>query len=184
MKQNLLIIPGFGESTDESPYQVLSSKCKKDFNVVMFTPIWNYRTAGSWLYDLRMILDSIDVRNTTVVSFSLGAYITLIAAETYPFHKVILCSLSPFFKEQLGHLPKPAEIFFGKRRFTDFSTHKIPKTVTCPSVFLFGSLDWSVGIDEAKRLAKMYKGIFEVVPNAHHELTDEYLQKIASYINQ
>ena len=143
----------------------------------MYTPIWKYKTASHWLSDLSGILDSIDVRNTTVISFSLGAYITLIASEIYPFHKVILCSISPFFKEQLSYLPKPAEMFLGKRRFTNFSTHKIPETITCPSVFLFGASDRLVGIDEAKRLAKKYKGIFEVVPNAHHELTNEYLKK-------
>lgn len=182
MKQNLLIIPGFGESTDEFPYQFLSKKYKKKFNVIMHNPIWKYRTASDWLRGLQGIINSIDVPNTTVVSFSFGAYITLIASEIYPFHKVILCSVSPFFREQLSHLPKPAEVFLGKRRFADFSTHKIPKTIISPSVFLFGSADWSVGIDEAKRLAKVYKGTFEVVPNTYHELTDEYLKKIASYI--
>ena len=96
MKRILLIIPGFGVSTDESPYQALAKKFKKDFNVVTYTPTWEYRTVSNWLRDLKGILSLIDVRNTTVVSFSLGAYITLIASETYPFHKIILCSLSIF----------------------------------------------------------------------------------------
>ena len=82
-------------------------------------------------------------------------------------------------------MPKFAEKFFGERRLADFSTHKIPETITCPSVFLFGASDRLVGIDEAKRLAKKYKGIFEVVPNAHHELTNEYLKKqLHIYINK
>lgn len=182
MKKNLLIIPGFGESTIESPYNEFIKKNKKDFNIVTYNPVWDYYTASRWLHELKEILHTIDTRNTTVVAFSLGAYITLLAAETWFFKKIILCSISPFFKEQLYLMPKPAEKFFGIKRMRDFSTHLIPKNITCSVVFLFGTEDWSVGINEAKKLSQKYKGIFDFVPNAQHELTDEYIRKVSLYI--
>ncbi len=182
MKPTLLIIPGFGETTDEAPYKELSSKFKEDYLIVPHTPRWNNYTATTWLENLSEFIKTIDVSKTTVVSFSMGAYITLLVSETYNFKKVILCSLAPFFKEQLHLLPKTAERVLGVKRMKDFETYSIPNSLQCPAVFLFGSDDWPVGIEEAKKLAHTYKAKFELISNSHHELTTEYINIISRYI--
>ena len=182
MKRTLLLIPGFSESATNAPYVTFTEKFKDEFCVVTHTPNWNNGTASNRLVDLKIILNTLEIKNTTVVSFSLGAYIALIAAETYPFQKVILCSLSPFFDEQLSHMPTAAKKYLGINRVNDFSNHLIPQSITCPSIFLFGSLDWSFGIDEARKLASKYNGIFEIIPDTPHELTEEYLLKISAYV--
>jgi pimeloyl-ACP methyl ester carboxylesterase len=179
MNHTLLIIPGFGESTDDAPYVELARMYKG--SVVTFNPKWNYRTATDWLRDLELTLEMLDTQNTSVVSFSLGAYIALLAAESYPFRKVILCSISPFFNEQISYMPPPAQKFFGKRRMKDFSLHTIPKRIKCPVVCMFGSDDWPFAINGGKKLSQKYKGTFELIPNTQHELTHEYLKAIIKY---
>ena len=64
----------------------------------------------------------------------------------------------------------------------DFETYSIPSSLQCPAVFLFGSDDWPVGIEEAKKLAHTYKAKFELISNTHHELTTEYINIISRYI--
>ncbi len=183
MKKSLLLIPGFGESISDTPYQNLIKAHKQQYSVFTFTPKWNYSVPSDWLAELELMLSKIDTDITTVVSFSLGSYIALLAAQNYKFKKLILCSLSPFYSEQLSEMPDPAKVFFGKRRVNDFAKHKIPKHINKSSVvFLFGSHDWPLAIKEAKKLSKKYHGAFEIVPNTHHELTDEYLQLIHSYL--
>ena len=66
----------------------------------------------------------------------------------------------------------------------DFATHKIPVNLKCPAVFLFGENEWPVAIKEAKRLAKKYNGEFTLVPNAPHELTDEYIDVISRHTKE
>lgn len=182
MKPTVLIIPGFGESINDAPYLSLRSKLNGDFPITRFEPTWGYHTASSWTNELKKKLATIDTKNTIVVSFSFGAYITLLVSSEYKFQKIILCSLSPFFKEQMHNMPKSAQVFFGKKRVADFNTHLLPKSIKCPAIFLFGSDDWPFGISEAKKLAKKYGGVFEIIRDAHHELTDQYLAKIVSYV--
>lgn len=182
MKQTLLIIPGFGESATEGPYRELARIFKGEFNVVPYTPKWNYRTATDWLHDLEQVLEKIDVEHTTVVAFSLGAYLALLTAESHTFKKVIPCSLSPFYAQQLSSMPQAAKKFLGKRRIKDFGSHSIPKVIKCPAVFLFGSDDWSFAIKEAQKLSQQYKGIFQLIDNTQHELTKEYIKVITAHI--
>jgi predicted alpha/beta hydrolase family esterase len=182
-KINLLIIPGFGEATSEHPYRGLVKKYSSAYNVITFTPHWDYSVASKWLHELDIKLSKIKTENTIVVAFSLGAYITLLAAQSYHFKQVILCSLSPFYKEQLHMLPDSAKTFLGKRRVKDFYTHQIPQQVKKGSyVFLFGSEDWVVGIQESKKLAKKYNGTFSLIADTPHELTAKYLSVIDSIL--
>ena len=178
MRKTLLIIPGFKESTVEAPYQELLRRNENEYTIITHTPHWNNKTATDWVQDLKVILSDIDVHNTTVVSFSLGAYITLILAETYAFEKVIVCSLAPFFKEQLPMVPPQAEKVLGVKRMKDFANHLVPQNLACPAVFLFGENEWPIAKEEAKRLAKQYEAEFEIIPKASHELTEEYINTI------
>lgn len=183
MKKNLLIIPGFGETTSESPYKEFAKKHVGDYNVITFTPRWDYSVASKWLIELENKLAKIITEDTIVVAFSLGAYITLLAAHKYQFKQVILCSLSPFFKEQLHKLPDSAKAFLGKRRINDFYTYPIPSKVKQSSyIFLFGAKDWVVGIQESKKMAKKYNGTFNLVDDAPHELTEKYLSMINYFL--
>ncbi len=183
MNKNLLIIPGFGESATDSAYKTIKNQYNKKYNVINFVPKWNYNVPSNWLAELRHVLSVIDTKNTTVVCFSFGAYITLLSAAETRFEKIIFCSISPFYKEQLSMMPEAAKAYFGKRRVKDFYQHSIPKSIhNSPAVFLFGSEDWPYAIREAKKLAKKYHGEFRIIENTHHELSENYIKVIATFI--
>ncbi len=178
MQQTLLIIPGFDESISDEPYQKVIKRYQTQYRVISYNPQWSYRTATDWLEGLDVVLKSVDARQTTIIAFSLGAYLALLAAERYQFKKVILCSLSPFYKQQLRILPPVAKRYLGKRRLADFSKRSIPNKVLSKLVFMFGADDWRVGIVEAKKLAKLYRAEFIVIPDTGHELNEVYLEAI------
>ncbi len=176
--KKLLLIPGFGDSTSDEPYQKIIKRYQKQYRVISYNPQWSYRTATDWLEGLDVVLKSVDARQTTIIAFSLGAYLALLASEKCNFKKVILCSISPLYKEQLHLLPPVAKRYLGKRRLTDFNKHSIPKRVLSKPVFMFGADDWSVGISEAKKLARSYQAPFVLVPDTPHVLTDLYLRRL------
>lgn len=184
MKKTLLVIPGFGESTKEEQYKKLISLAKKDFDkIIEVNPVWNHRTVTHWYQDVLKSLSGVNPENITAVGFSLGAYILILLSEHMNFNKTLLCSLSPFFKEQLSKMPEGAQDFFGKRRVKDFHKHHLPKkTQSSQTIFLFGTEDWVYAINQSEILAKVFKSEFVRIPGTGHELTDDYIEEIIKKI--
>ena len=180
MKKTLLLIPGFGENTKEFPYSELISSAEKiGFNkIIEINPLWNYRTATDWYAEILEKLKDIDSENTVAVGFSLGAYVLLQLSEKKKFYKSIICSISPYFKEQILKMPKEAKVFFGKRRVEDFKKHSLPVKNNSKKIFIFGDQDWPYAIEESKLLAKIHTSEFKLVKDSGHELTNNYIKVI------
>ncbi|HRH22520.1 MAG TPA: alpha/beta hydrolase [Candidatus Paceibacterota bacterium] len=183
MTKDVLIIPGFGENETEESYKKLKERILAvgDSTVRFYNPKWNRGTTKNWLADFEKT--SGIKPETIVIGFSMGAYITLLLAEHHNASKIVFASLSPYFKENISLVPDSAKKFFGKKRIEDFLRYSVPENIkTQNPVFLFGELDWDIAIDQAKRLAKKYNGLFEFIGNTPHELTEEYINKIVDQV--
>ncbi len=183
MMKDVLIIPGFGENETEESYKKLKERILAASNstVRFYNPKWNHGTTKNWLADFEKMSEI--KPETIVIGFSMGAYITLLLAEHYNASKIVLASLSPYFKENINLVPDSAKKFFGKKRIEEFLKHSVPEKIkTQNATFLFGDLDWEIAIDQAKRLAKKYNGAFEFIENTPHELTEEYIKKIVDQV--
>lgn len=181
MQQILLIIPGFGENTEEKPYQEISKYAKSVgyTKIVEINPTWNDTTASDWYEEVKKGISQLKTNETTVVAFSFGAYISLILAKDLNFKKVIFCSFSPYFKEHLADIPEVAKEFLGKKRIDDFKNFSLPvKLSSEKNIFLFGEKEWSYAIEQAHKYSKKQKSTFKLIKNAIHELNDEYLKEI------
>jgi predicted alpha/beta hydrolase family esterase len=184
MSKDILIIPGFGEDGTMKPYQKLKAEISNELKGVtirFYNPQWNYRTTKNWIVDFEA---SSEIKpNTTIIGFSMGAYIALLLAERHIAQNVILASLSPYFKENIPSIPDESKKFFGKRKIESFLKYSIPKNIQTKNIsLLFGDKDWQIAIDQAKILAKKYHGNFNFIENTGHELTDQYIIKIVGQI--
>lgn len=175
-----IVIPGFGESRSDAEYKTLEKKLKATSAVVVkfYNPIWDRRTIKHWLSDFEKEFSVNNLGDTILVGFSMGSLIALMLAEKFNFKKVLLASLSPYFKNNIKDIPAEASNFFGKNRMAAFSELRRPEKIKCKSIFLFGDQDWPIAISQARELASLYKGKFILVKDTPHELTVEYIRII------
>ena len=189
MAKVVYIIPGFTEDTNMEGYQRVM-KFFKTHNVIPI-PVkisWKYKTMSDYV---NQFMDQYKETQDEVYlfGFSYGAMIALISAIKIRPRKLFLCSLSPFFKEDLKYLKKSWKKLYGKKRlddFKNFSFNDITKQLKCEVVLFAGSkeyLDVIRRVNDASRKLKNSKLI--IAKGARHDiLQDEYSQSLKQYIFQ
>lgn len=182
----LYIIPGFGEKTEDQGYKdIVKLGNEKGYKVVKVNPVWERNTINKWLSDFNEMVDKDKNQQAIVIGFSFGAYIAALSSINHHFKKIIFCSLSPYFKEDIPKLPELAYKMLGKRRIKDFSTHEFPQSINIPAIFLVGDKDIPLVI---KRVEKSYKNWtgqkkIQILPNVHHDINHTaYLKAIEKYL--
>ncbi len=188
MKKVVYIIPGFTENTFSSKYQ----KIMKFFRSRNITPIpinisWKRRTMSHYTQEF---LKQYQGRNgeVYVFGFSFGAMIALITSPIIKPKLLILCSLSPYFKEDLAYIKKAWKRGIGKRRFEDFrkySFNTLSKKVKSKMILIRGGEEVSQVKRRVKDAHKKLRGSkLILIKGAKHNLAqEEYreaLQKIIS----
>lgn len=74
--------------------------------------------------------------------FSFGAMVAFIASAEINPKLQLLCSLSPYFKEDLPHLKKSWKNYFGKKRMADmktFSFNEFSRKTQCRTILVAGT---------------------------------------------
>lgn len=178
-----IIIPGFGESAKDKEYKTLKKQIRMiypDSVVDFYNPIWDRKTIKHWINDFKIKFKGINSTEFILMGFSLGSYIALTLTKELTFKKVILASLSPYFKENVKNIPADAAKFMGKKRMRDFADNTLPSSINTKVSFLFGDQDWKDAIIQAEKLAEKYNGKFILIKNTGHELTEEYIKKITT----
>lgn len=185
MPKTLILIPGFGGTTNGKPYQDIISYAKsKKYTIIPINPIWKYRTVSHWYEDAQNKIKGISPKDTVLLGFSLGAYIALLLAQHTPFHTTILCSLSPYFKEQLKDTPAIVKQILGKRRIQDFERHSLRRDlVSKKNTILFGDKEWEYAKHEGEKYSHTQKANFISVPDTEHELNQNYLIAIKKILS-
>lgn len=151
-----------------------------------FVPIdWKYKTIDDWVEQVRRQIPASNIKNSLLSGFSFGSMIALaIAAETNP-KKLLLFSLSPYFKEDMP-LPPSYERWAGKRRvenFKHFSFNKLASEIKCPTILFVGSKEISKYEDTNHRGSEAEKRIKDsklvVVNGVGHDVADpKYIETI------
>lgn len=178
----LYIIPGFGESIKDDGYKRISMFANKNgYKVIPIEVVWKNRTASRWLTQIREVVDLNGHDNATVLGFSFGAYLTILLSQEYKFKKIIVCSLSPYFSDDIKNLPMLAHKILGKRRIENFKQIHFPKNNLTSVVFYIGLEDLDIVINRVKKAYKVWRGNKEIISidKVGHEIENEsYLQKI------
>ncbi len=185
----LFIVPGFGETGKESCYKEISKCAKsKGFKSITISVVWDRNTLSTWIKEVKKILDKYsreELRESIILGFSFGALISQEIAKDIIFDKVISCSCSPYYKENLKYFPKEVYVFFGKKRMKDFENYSInsyKKSKIRNFIAFFGEKDWDIGQKTSKKISEYLGGAFQIIPETEHELSPLYIKKIQNKI--
>ncbi len=185
------IIPGFRQSTTDPAWQAIKSMIiPKGHKVVMVQPKWSYHTLTDWVKDLNTIRQSCP-GDHGLLGFSFGAMIAFVSAAKQPAQVTILCSLSPYFQEDLSLLRPWWKEKTGKHRIADFanlSFNQLAKKQTGQTYLLVGENEvpeCRQRFDKAMEMLPKVQG--QVVPKAGHNIDHinylASLQKVVSNLS-
>ena len=103
--KTLYVIPWYKHNIKTSWYsEIINSARGKWIKVIFMNISWKYRVMSDYINQAERLIK--DTKNTGVLWFSFWAMIALRLSQKYKFNKVFLCSLSPYFSEDLVCHPR------------------------------------------------------------------------------
>lgn len=187
MLKTLFIIPGIGESIRSNSYTRIAKQAKKlGIKVVPVSIHW-YENMVTSDY-LKEALAKIKKRYSkdecnAILGFSVGALIAVQVARKIKFNHVFLCSLSPYFKNDIWELPNEAKEYLGNSFMSDLRKYTFPKELNSHVSFFFGKDDWPIAIAKARqkfRSLHAEKKDFNLIKRTKHELSAKYIDQIVA----
>ena len=186
------IIPGFGYSGKEKEYQKIAGFFKnKDIKPIVIHIRWKRHTFSEYVEEARrqIVSQSALSDELYLLGFSFGAMITFVLSSELRFEKQILCSLSPYFKEDMPKIKKWWRNMLGKRRTEEFeklSFAKIAQKTDCETTVLYGNQE---GVEVERRAVdtgrKIRNSRLVVLAGVRHDISDKrYLVEIENIIKE
>lgn len=192
MKKIAYIIPGYNESHLRQRGYSKVAKFFEDQGVeVVHVDIdWNYKSVkkfSDYSEQFLSVYKKPRGAEVYVLGFSYGATVAfLTAAKTKP-KALILCSLSPYFEEDLNGL-KPAWVKWFRKNFTesDYSFTKLAPMVKSKTHLIVGNKEPEVCSIRAKdAVKKLLDAHLNIAKNAEHKIGQkEYLETVQKVISK
>lgn len=187
MKKIAYIIPGFRHSTNAKEYKEVAKLFElRQIKTVPIKIHWKYRTMTDYVDEFLAQVKHEKDDEAYLFGFSWGAMIALISARKIKPKKLILASLSPYFREDLPAMKNWWRLNVGKKRELDFKKYEfnaIAKRINCPTILLAGEKEcqkykrFKYRVNDAHKKIKNSKLI--MILNAKHDLGQkEYLEAI------
>ncbi len=183
------IIPGFTEDSKEKKYQDIARMFqKRGIKPIIVGIDWKRKVMSDYVAQFLKEAEKCDAKEIYILGFSFGAVISFISSQKINPKTQILCSLSPYFKEDLPHIRARWKNFMGKKRIADFecnfSAKKIAKSTKCKTYLLAGTEE---GIEVERRFKATGKEIKNCesikVHGSKHDISNpEYLNEISKII--
>lgn len=191
IKSVVYVIPGFMHSTTRKEYKNVAKFFEEKGIEVVFVQIdWKYKTISDWVEQFLTKYHKNDKRKKYLFGFSYGAMIAFISSLSTEINTQILCSLSPYFHEDLPGLPAKWKKGIGKRRVKDFN--KLNMSILAPKVKTKTYLLY--GTKEGKYIEKRANDVFQrlkcekylmKVKDAKHDIGNkEYLKQIQKIVEK
>lgn len=163
----VFIIPGFRHKVSQKSYKDLAGRFRKaGYFVVSVSIEWRSTTIIDNLacffkqYEKVMKQQPLTQSDVYIVGFSYGALIAFLAATKINIQGLMLCSLSPFFKEDLPKKIPTNSSFLEEKRYEVFSslkTKEIAKKVKAKKIMML------YGEKESKKLINRTKSAFRAI---------------------
>lgn len=156
----------------KSYQKVMNCFREKGFEAVPINITWKQNTMRDYVEEFISQLKIETGNEVHAFGFSFGAMIIFLAAPFIRFKQIYLCSLSPYFREDLFSLTKTDKKLLGKKRIEYFQTisfNAVAKYVLCSTVLTVGAREASSVRHRtyaAKQKIKESKLI--IIPDARH----------------
>lgn len=188
MSKILYLIPGFGEDTKLEKYSEVKNIFKKQkFKIIPIKITWKYKTMSDYVREfLKQYKQHSNSDDVYILGFSYGAIISIIVSTQVHLKAQFVCSLSPFFKEDLPTIKERRKRYIGLKRLSDFeslSFNQLAKNITCKTYIFAGTKEWPEVEKRAKNASKLIKNneLF-MIDGAKHDIWQkvylELLQKV------
>ncbi|MBI2411425.1 MAG: hypothetical protein HYV32_06050 [Candidatus Kerfeldbacteria bacterium] len=186
--KKVYIIPGFTHTAKHAGYSSIQRYCRKrgvDAQVVHID--WKNKTMSDYV---EQFLEQYEKQSkTAVLGFSFGAMIATIAQQYAQADRLLLCSLSPYFKEDISKLKPAWKKSIGKNRVNNFQKHSftaIAKQITAKTDIIAGDKEGREVMHRASQAHTFIKkSVLHVLPGVKHDIADKhYQQKIQQIITE
>ncbi len=186
------IIPGFSESEKNNPaYRKIAGFFKKkDIRPVIVDIEWKRKTMSEYVRQFQKIyLEKNQGAEIYFFGFSYGAMIAFISSVEVKPKMQVLCSLSPFFREDFPRIREWWKKYIGKKRLKDFrhiSFDALADKIVSDTIILAGNKEGSEVDCRAKDAHKKIKNSrLIIIQNAKHAIQqDEYLAEVKKIISE
>ncbi len=162
-KKTIFIIPGYTEQATQTQYQPLCNFFEENQYLVQKPEItWKYRTMSDYVSYFTDFYVQHKTDYNDVLGFSFGAMIAFISAPQLQPDSLYLCSLSPYFRDDLPGLKKTWLKQIGRRRVEHFRTldaKQLGRKIDMPTTIFCGD-------KEDKSVMKRCTQTSQEVPNA------------------
>jgi pimeloyl-ACP methyl ester carboxylesterase len=178
VKRKVYVIPGFGDSPSGKPY-INVRKCFENAGVQckVVSIRWKYNSVFDYVDQFMITYRPRKNSEVYIFGFSFGALIALMVSTYINPTKLYLCSLSPFFQEDIKKNGAKDFVSLGKRRGKVLRTipfSRIARTIKCPTIIVVGECELPSVIRRARLVAKEIKrSRLHIASNAGHNLLDE-----------
>lgn len=191
MPKVAFIIPGFGYSPKREEYQSIGKFFQQKAIVPIYVEVnWKYSIISDNVADFVRLLKETKADYKCILGFSFGAFIAYLSATQEKVDTLMLCSLSPYFSEDLSNIKDSWKKYTGKKRIEDFekiSNSKLATKINSETYLLFGTKE---GPEVERRAKNTYDSLKNKkhlihIDGAKHKLEDErYLKQIKQIISQ
>lgn len=147
LKKTIFIIPGYRQIPTSKAYKAIAALfARYDYEPILFSFSWQQSVSQNTEIFLREY-KKVRRKKKYILGFSFGAMIAFLAATKVQVSGLILCSLSPFFKED------------SKKGFLDLEFARLVKKVKVDQIVLL------YGVKEARSLIRRVKETFLHIPS-------------------
>ncbi|OGM20342.1 hypothetical protein A2714_04835 [Candidatus Woesebacteria bacterium RIFCSPHIGHO2_01_FULL_38_9] len=183
------IIPSFKSSPKEKAYLNIG----RFFREANIEPIyvdvkWDNSTISQNTENFISLANSKQSEYTCVLGFSFGTLIAFIAASKIKMDLLILCSLSPYFSEDLPYLKKSWKENVGKNRVKDLeaiNSKNAAQKISTKTYVLYGTKEGPQIEKRAKDVFKNLKGDKHLIflEEVNHDISNgRYLDQLHQII--
>ncbi|HSW66356.1 MAG TPA: alpha/beta hydrolase [Bacillota bacterium] len=186
--KTVLFVPGFMEDYASRDYETLLAGIGAKGYRTQFVPIaWRRTVIDDWVQELHEVYRTHNPKQTVLAGFSFGAMVALMAASQRQPAALWLCSLSPFFAEDMPDLKVTWLHDIGERRAARFRklpfSAIVPK-VDCPILLVGGANEVSRVAERRNQAATAWPhAVACVAPDCAHDVTNaHYRQTLLEHI--
>lgn len=184
--KTIYIIPGYGFDCNAQEYKKIAEIFKiRGFNVVPVKIFWKYHTMSDYVKQFKKQFDSEKEHGEIyLLGFSFGAMVAVISAAKFAKPKALfLCSVSPYFSEDLEKIKPYWKKEIGMKRVADlegFSFNELAPKIACRTYIFAGTKEGKeveYRVNQAKE--KIANSELFWIKDAEHSLESKgYIEKI------